>query len=483
MNEQLNIIITGKSGVGKSSFLNYLVDREVFKTGIGEPVTPDYFDNIDFVDPKHGIKYCLYDTKGIEPDTTTECVNKIIEQIQTRDQSDDVFDWIHTVYYCFSASSKRIEPFEVDFIKELLLKGVSVVILLTKRDLVSDSDLKNLKDQFVKDIGDKIQLVPVCSVAVRTRKGSSERSGKEDVLKASFLGLWDKLALRLPMDVVAYFEDLSNYYCNNQNINEIKVDAWLSYLEDPSIESFWNFVRNYKGDQKTLSGLRDFPSLRNVFSSDLEKNDRSKIIDIVHNGKHALDILKYKIEQFSNFYDEYHYRQKHEEMIDKVFSFYKKITNSKMKVLYKHKAIENLSEIKNFVIDIKEIESSQKYLEECFDEVSKCFLFDSDEKRDAKDAYDTFHDLVRDTASRFTNVLNNYVSAFQAELHQYGQYCIRRDELFEEYESIPPEVIYNSVYKALHDYRGGINLLHEQLLEELRQALDLTEEQTKNIKC
>ena len=42
--ESLNIIIAGKSGAGKSSFLNYLIGENHFKVGEGMPVTQDYFD-------------------------------------------------------------------------------------------------------------------------------------------------------------------------------------------------------------------------------------------------------------------------------------------------------------------------------------------------------------------------------------------------------------------------------------------------------
>lgn len=48
-----NIAIVGKSGIGKSTLLNYLFGKEVAKTGTGEPVTKQGFHFFsDIIDGK-----------------------------------------------------------------------------------------------------------------------------------------------------------------------------------------------------------------------------------------------------------------------------------------------------------------------------------------------------------------------------------------------------------------------------------------------
>ena len=93
---RLNLVVVGKSGVGKSSFLNYAAGREVFPTGTGQPVTQEYFKKVEVKSPFPGISFALFDTKGIENDNTEEWHRAIFDEITRRDRSDNIYDWFHT---------------------------------------------------------------------------------------------------------------------------------------------------------------------------------------------------------------------------------------------------------------------------------------------------------------------------------------------------------------------------------------------------
>ena len=80
----LNIVVAGKAGAGKSSLLNYLVGNEIFETGVGLPVTKDYFDVHPYKDPLTGIQYNLFDTKGVEPDTTLEFEKAFADALKSK---------------------------------------------------------------------------------------------------------------------------------------------------------------------------------------------------------------------------------------------------------------------------------------------------------------------------------------------------------------------------------------------------------------
>ena len=108
---RLNIVVVGRSGVGKSSFLNYAAGKKVFETGTGDPVTQSYFDVIEVERPEKNVIYSLFDTKGLEAGNTDEWKKAIYSEIERRDESDNKYDWFHTKIYCIDASSKRIQPF------------------------------------------------------------------------------------------------------------------------------------------------------------------------------------------------------------------------------------------------------------------------------------------------------------------------------------------------------------------------------------
>ena len=57
----LNIIVAGKTGVGKSTLINAVFKDKLAETGMGKPVT-DHMRKIT----KKGIPLSIYDTRGFE---------------------------------------------------------------------------------------------------------------------------------------------------------------------------------------------------------------------------------------------------------------------------------------------------------------------------------------------------------------------------------------------------------------------------------
>lgn len=420
--EKLNIVVTGKSGVGKSSFLNYLIGKDKFETGRGDAVTQKYFECTSFRDEENNIKYNLFDTKGIEPNTTDECVRTIISEIEKCDQSPNIFNWIHTVYYCFAAPSRRVENFEIDFIKQLLSKGVSVVILLTKKDLVNANDLLSIREQILAEIGDEVQVIPVCSVSERTRKAVSVKEGRPEVLKASFLGLWEKMALRLPSKYLEIFENLNPGFKDKDLMFE---STMAKAVLNPLI--YQNLQNNIFKDGITLTCLKNFPPLHKLFYVDnLDSDSRKVLRRLIHgtilafsNLEEKLDSEIIKKEWNANRY-----------LIAQVFAFYERINNCKPKYLYQHKAEEALNKMLNFDSNkelYQKLQTDRDKIHSCFDAIADCWLFDRSEKESATTAFTDFHSDVIHAATCFYNLLENFISAYKAELHQYGQYCIRKE--------------------------------------------------------
>jgi len=143
----VNVMIIGKTGVGKSTLINNIFREHIAKTGIGSPVT-DHIKRLS----KEGVPINLYDTKGIElSHESQELVKKeILDEIKKMDSFIDVEDHIHIIWYMINALSSRIEPFEIEWI-DAFSKIVPVIVVLSQsihdeysRELESYIDNLNL---------------------------------------------------------------------------------------------------------------------------------------------------------------------------------------------------------------------------------------------------------------------------------------------------------------------------------------------------
>ena len=74
----LNIMVAGKTGVGKSTLINSVFREKLAETGMGKPVT-DHMRKIT----KKGIPLAIYDTRGFElgKEVQTEVKKEVIDTI------------------------------------------------------------------------------------------------------------------------------------------------------------------------------------------------------------------------------------------------------------------------------------------------------------------------------------------------------------------------------------------------------------------
>lgn len=121
----VNILIAGKTGVGKSTLINSVFRENLADTGIGKPVTK-HLRRIS----KEGIPIALYDTRGLElnPKVQKDIKNEIFDLVEQNKQTRDA---VHAVYYCIQANSSRIEETEIDLIKEIS-SVLPVILVLTQ---------------------------------------------------------------------------------------------------------------------------------------------------------------------------------------------------------------------------------------------------------------------------------------------------------------------------------------------------------------
>lgn len=130
-NEHVNVLITGKSGVGKSTLINAMFGEYVAPTGTGTPVTQQ---TQLFESDTTSVR--IYDTKGFEISGADETANEIKNLIREKNGSTKKDDIIGVIWYAIAANAGRIEKTEINFIKELVGANIDVpvIIVLTKAD-------------------------------------------------------------------------------------------------------------------------------------------------------------------------------------------------------------------------------------------------------------------------------------------------------------------------------------------------------------
>lgn len=147
----LNIMVFGKTGVGKSTLINNVFSEKLAQTGVGKPVT-----NTIRKYGKPGFPLMIYDTPGLElggENAVEELLKESHKVIEDGIRSNDIGQAIHCIWYCVSSPSHRFEDTEKDFICRFLEQNknyeIPVIVVLTQS--FSKKDAAELKEVIEKE--------------------------------------------------------------------------------------------------------------------------------------------------------------------------------------------------------------------------------------------------------------------------------------------------------------------------------------------
>ena len=158
----LNIIVSGKTGVGKSTLINAVFREKLADTGMGKPVTT-HMRKIT----KKDVPIAIYDTRGLElgKEVQQEVKKEVMETIKKGLSSKNINDYIHCIWYCINTASNRIEPEEIEFLRELSQENeitqVPIIVVLTQS--FSKKNAEKMKKILLDENLDIVQVLPVLS--------------------------------------------------------------------------------------------------------------------------------------------------------------------------------------------------------------------------------------------------------------------------------------------------------------------------------
>lgn len=159
--KKLNIIVVGKSGVGKSTLINSLFRGNFAETGLGRPVTSEIRKK-----EKKDYPLAVYDTPGFELSSNQQnnVKEEILDIISKGFASKDINDAIHCIWYCINVGANRtFDESEVAWLKEFTAENkitqVPIIVVLTQ--VIPKKKAAQMKNLVEKENLDIVKVVPV----------------------------------------------------------------------------------------------------------------------------------------------------------------------------------------------------------------------------------------------------------------------------------------------------------------------------------
>lgn len=235
-----NILIAGKTGVGKSAFLNYIYGSDVAESRAGSPVTAEGLHEYEYYDLNRGILFRFFDTWGLEADRSEEWHEAILSIVQKREAALEITDWFHTIYYLLSINSGRVEAYELESIlKPLYAKESNVTIILTNYNPKSALNVEKaeaMEAVLMRELGiERDAMIRVNSVEKKLLGGQVVPTvGYESVWIRNRKNLWQDVERKLPLNLTRHLlEELEAWrersYRSAETIRMITPQAMISW--------------------------------------------------------------------------------------------------------------------------------------------------------------------------------------------------------------------------------------------------------------
>lgn len=123
---QMNILIAGRTGVGKSTLINAVFQGRLAETGQGRPVTRDTREIT-----KEGIPLSIWDTRGLELADFSDTLRELERLVSQRKADPDPTRHLHVAWLCIQEDGRRVEQAEIE-LHDMLARHMPVIAVVTK---------------------------------------------------------------------------------------------------------------------------------------------------------------------------------------------------------------------------------------------------------------------------------------------------------------------------------------------------------------
>lgn len=275
MDRSAKILLLGRTGVGKSAFINYYLGKNVAESAPGKPVTQDYFIPYEIEDGRYPVK--IFDTKGLETFDANNQLTHIIKGIKERNNNDDIFNWFHTIFYCVSMANK-FEKFEADFIRKLQLELTQHIhIILTHCDTCKPDSIKRMKERIAELLGtlnNNIEIFEVVCVSKKKRNGTEvQQYGREAVSERVFDLLLEDIAYKVSC---SYAQSLRTAMIDGAKFAFSKAQKFID-----GIVNIITLIEYIQNEDETVKRV-------NTYADEIEKDIENAINDTNHQFEQIL---------------------------------------------------------------------------------------------------------------------------------------------------------------------------------------------------
>ena len=147
--KEVNILICGYTGSGKSSLARAILGDVVPKTAVGEKGVPTTMVYCPYENKDKTV--CIWDSKGMElgetQDQFMQTTKDFIHKMQVEEK--DVDKHIHLFWYTIQGPNARVTECDIHLLKNIFPKHTYV--LITKADITKPSQKTALKDVLLKE--------------------------------------------------------------------------------------------------------------------------------------------------------------------------------------------------------------------------------------------------------------------------------------------------------------------------------------------